>query len=131
MPATRRQFLTYMSLGAGGVVLAPIWRQLEAHAVAAGQPNPRFLFVVEGNGLPWEQIQPVGIERGGRTEFRGGVAVVLRPEARDRLIDRSHEGHALPRALEPLNPWKNRVTILQGLSGRVAGGGHSTNFGAL
>jgi len=117
MTTTRRAFLRGASLGAGSLVLGPLVRRLEAQA--AGRPAPRrFLFVVEGNGLPWKQIQPIGIER-------------KREGERDRLVDLPIGDHALPRALEPLAPWKDRVTVVNGLSGRVCGGGHSNNFGAL
>src|SRR5262245_60611869 len=131
MSATRRQFLTNVSLGAGSLVLAPILRQLEAHAAGEPQTAQRFLFVVEGNGLPWQQIQPLGIERGGIQVKSGEVSIVQRPEARDKLVVKPLDGHALPKALEPLSPWKDRVTVVQGLSGRVTGGGHSSDYGAL
>lgn len=130
MFATRRNFLRGVSLGAGAVVLSPLLEQLQADATGAA-PTKRFLFVVEGNGLPWDQIQPRGIERGGTSVFNGGVINVQRPVARNRLVERALDDHALPTALEPLNPWKQRVTIVQGLSGRVTGGGHSSDFGAL
>jgi hypothetical protein len=119
MTANRRDFLKGVSLGAGSLVLAPVLGQIEAQAAGRAESPKRFLFVLEGNGLPWQQIQPIGIERSGKNE------------ARNRLVEKSLEGHALPKALEPLTPWKDRVTVIQGLSGRVAGGGHSNNFGAL
>ena len=49
----------------------------------------------------------------------------------DGLVDLPLAQHELPRALEPLGEFKDRLTIIQGLSGRVCGGGHSNNFGAL
>jgi hypothetical protein len=131
MPANRRRFLSNVSLGAGGLLLAPVARALEAQAAGKAEGAKRFLFVMEGNGLPWQQIQPLGIERNGATQTKGGVSTVENPESRDRLVTQPLDGHGLPKALEPLEPWKDRVTILQGLSGRVTGGGHSTDFGAL
>lgn len=119
MTSNRREFLKGVSLGAGSLVLTPVLGQIEAQAAGRSELPKRFLFVLEGNGLPWQQIQPVGIERNRRES------------ARDQLVEKSLEGHTLPRALEPLTPWKDRVTVVQGLSGRVAGGGHSNNFGAL
>ncbi len=128
---TRREFLKGVSFGAGSLVLGPVLRQLEAYAAGSRSTAQRFLFVLEGNGLPWQQIQPVGIERAGRTHVNGGSATVVEPESRNQLVVKPLADHALPRALEPLQPWKDRVTIIQGLSGRVTGGGHSTDFGAL
>lgn len=114
----RRQILRGLSLGAGSLVLGPVVAQLEAHA--AGQtPRPkRFVFVLEGNGVNPEQVQPAGIPR-------------KKQQDRDTLIDCPLADHQLPFALEPLAPFKSRLAIIQGLSGRVCGGGHSNNYGAL
>ena len=117
MPRTRREVLRGLTLGAGAVVLSPVLEQVTAHAAGLA-PRKRFVFVVEGNGVPWAQVQPVGIARG-------------REHERDRVVSLPLTDHALPPALEPLSPWKDRVTIVQGLSGRVCGGGHSNDFGAL
>lgn len=121
MTASRRKFLQGVSLGAGAVVLAPLVRQLEVQAAAPPSVKPaRFLFVVEGNGLPWQQIQPAGITR-GKNEA-----------ARDRLVSQAlTKDNKLPKALEPIDAWKSKLTVVQGLSGKVAGGGHSNDFGAL
>lgn len=122
--ASRRQMLKGLSFGAGAVVLSPVLAQLKAEAAAAAGAaqalgkSRRFIFVVEGNGLPWQQIQPVGISR-------------AKEQQRDKIIDIPLSDHALPRALEPINAWKDRVAIVQGLSGKIAGGGHSNNYGAL
>ncbi len=37
----------------------------------------------------------------------------------------------MPAVLEPLAPFKQKLTVVQGLSGKVCGGGHSTAFGVL
>lgn len=122
--ATRRDFLKGISLSAGGVVLAPLCQQLQAQALAAESPTSRrpapkrFVFVLEGNGLNWDQIQPVGMQRPKEHE-------------RTTLVNRPHAEYPLPKALEPVADFRDRLTIVQGLSGRVAGGGHSNDFGAL
>jgi hypothetical protein len=118
MFANRRKFLKSVSLSAGSLVLSPLLQQLQAQATGTAERSKRFVFVLEGNGLPWQQITPIGITRGKESD-------------RDRLVDMPIGGLTLPKALEPLNPWKDRVTIINGLSGRVCGGGHSNNFGAL
>ena len=115
----RRSFLKGVSLGAGSLVLAPLVQQLAAQAAGTASGAKRFVFVVEGNGLPWHQIQPGGIVRGKN------------PDARNKLVEASLKGSKLPRALEPVAPWQDRLTVVQGLSGRVCGGGHSNDFGAL
>jgi hypothetical protein len=118
MPFHRRQVLQQASFGAGALVLSPVLAQLQAQAARTAGQRQRFVFVVEGNGVPWQQITPPGIKR-------------AKDHERTRLIDEPLANHALPTALEPVTPWKDRLTILNGLSGRVCGGGHSNNFGAL
>jgi hypothetical protein len=118
----RRDALKGISLGAGSVLLSPMLRQLTAEASGDEGSPMRFVFVVEGNGLPPDQIQPVGIERKKNAQSQNDV---------DRLVDAPLDNHELPEALKPLNNYKDRLTIIQGLSGRICGGGHSNNFGAL
>lgn len=118
MSADRRNFLKGTALGAGAVVLAPLVGALEAQAAGTAHRAKRFLFVVEGNGLPPHQVQPVGLTRAKEND-------------RTKLIEKALTDHALPKALEPVAEWKNKLTVVQGLSGRVCGGGHSNDFGAL
>lgn len=112
---TRRDFFRGTTLGAGGLFFAPFLRQLEAAADGSARPT-RFVFFLQGNGLYPNQIQPEGIER---------------PKQPDTLEDRSLDGHKLARSLDPLEPFKDRLALVQGLSGRVARGSHSSDFGAL
>lgn len=63
MALSRRDVLKSASLATGGVLLSPILDQIKAQAAGVSKRPPRFIFVVEGNGLPWEQITPVGVER--------------------------------------------------------------------
>ena len=119
----RREWLKGVSLGAGGMLLSPILRRLEAAASGSGDPSKRFVFVVESNGVRPEQLVPSGLKRGPREQkaLNGPAEFIDVP-----LGDRD-----LPFSLEPVKKWKDRVTIVQGLSGRINGGGHSNNFGAL
>ena len=79
--------------------------------------------MVESNGLPPQQLAPSGIERKPRRqEALNGPAEFFEASLADR---------DLPTSLEPIKQWKDKVTIVQGLSGKVAGGGHSNNFQAL
>jgi hypothetical protein len=121
-----------MPPGGSAALLAPILDQLKAHADGGGsQPPRRFIFVVEGNGLYARHLVPKG---------------VIRPEVNGRAVSGNHndtytdaqvfrevplKGHDLPDVLTPLTAYKDRLTILQGLSGRACQGGHSVNFGAL
>lgn len=129
MTANRRQFLTAASLGTGATILSPMLARLQAEAAGVASPR-RVVFVVEGNGVPWHQIQPKGIERtrnlissGSYTGRSGGV--------REGVRDIPLKNHDLPVALEPVSFVKDRVTVIQGLSGKMNSGGHSNDFGAL
>ena len=114
---TRRHFFRGVALGAGGTLLTSLANRIEA--TESGKPiPPRFLFLVEGNGMAPSTIQPKEIKLPGRGK---------RPQYREEsIVDKT-----LPEGIEPLSPWKSKMAILQGLSGRVAGGGHSNDFGAL
>ncbi len=120
---SRRHFLRNTGLGAGALALSPVVQQLHARAEGKGPKAPRFVFVVESNGLPPQQLAPSGIKRKARRQqpFNGPA----------KLIDESLKERELPVSLQPISKWKDKVTIVQGLSGRVAGGGHSNNFMAL
>ena len=47
---SRRKFLSTSGATAGGLLLAPILSQIKAQAAGTKLP-PRFVFLVEGNGL--------------------------------------------------------------------------------
>ncbi len=118
MSINRRDILKGITLGSGAVILSPLVKQLEAYGADAAVPRQRFVFLVEGNGLPWEQIQPVGIER-------------AKEHQRTEKVELSLEDHQLSASLEPIAEFKDRVSVIQGLSGKVCGGGHYNDFGAL
>ena len=61
--ANRRAFLRNTGLGAGALALGPVVQQLKARAKGKTPSAPRFVFVVESNGLPPNQIAPEGITR--------------------------------------------------------------------
>ena len=103
MRTNRRKFLTSSSLGVGALVLGPMLRQLQAQAATSAPLPRRFLFVVEGNGLPWQQIQPPGIERGGSTLVKAGVATVANPESRPAAIH--DELRRVPGTCSPAHPF--------------------------
>ncbi len=123
MSLNRREALKFLGLSAGAAFLAPILTRLRAQAGGAAVAAKRFVFVVESNGVRPEQLAPSGIERKPREqkEFNGPA----------ELIDLPLKDRELPFSLQPVRAWKDRVTIVQGLSGRVCGGGHSNNFQAL
>jgi len=113
MDLKRRDFLKAGSLGAGGLMLTQFVNQLEA----APKAKPaRVLFFVQGNGVYPRDVQPAGIEF---------------PKTPAKLEDRPLDGHAMSLSLEPLAPWLKKMTMIHGLSGRVARGSHNMGFAAL
>lgn len=113
----KRRFLKTLSLGASAPILAPMLNQVSYGAEGEEAPL-RFLFVVEGNSLPPLQVHPEGIP-------------FVEQGRRNRFVTHKLGGTRLPRSLMPVNEYKNHITILQGLSGRMCSGGHSSDHGAL
>ncbi|MCH2580222.1 MAG: DUF1552 domain-containing protein, partial [Planctomycetes bacterium] len=117
MKIDRRQILKGLSLGAGSVLLSPVIRRVLANAEGKAR-TPRFVFVLQSNGFDAVQACPKSIpfqKYSDREKFES--------------IDLS--GHKLPAGLAPLESLKSKTTIVQGLSGRCTGGGHSTHGGCL
>ncbi len=121
MAIVRREWFKHFSLGTSGVLLSPLLNRLAAEEAGTYAPR-RFVFVMEGNGFNPPQAQPKSIDRKKNAQSRNDV---------DRLQDISLAEHELSEAMEPLSEFKNRLTVIQGLSSRICGGGHSNNFGAL
>ena len=122
---TRRTILRSAALGAGATLLSPLLGQLAAHAAGdeqAAMPK-RIVFIMQSNGMSPMHLVPVGAKRraDGRNE----------PPTNDKLEDLSLADKALHPALEPLSAFKDRMSLVQGLSGRVAKSDHSSNHGAL
>jgi len=123
MAIDRRDALKGLSLGAGSLLLSPILSRMQAQAAGKQSLGKRFVFVVESNGVRPEQMAPSGIQRKPRHQ---------RPlNGPPEFVDVSLKDRELPFSLKPVEKWKDRVTIVNGLSGRMCGGGHSSNFQAL
>ena len=139
MKLNRRQVLRRAALIPGGMAISPLLLPLveRARAEANGAPPPlRFVFVVKSSGLtPAELVpEPLAAERVSTSDATNPgpnyrQALSLTPT--DTLIDRPLEGLALHESLAPLEPLKNRLAIVQALSGKMCRGGHSSWFGAM
>lgn len=115
---SRNEFLRGLSMSAAGsVLLHPLLGKLAAEVEGRAQPT-RFLFVLEGNGCPPNQVHPTNLDL---------VPMGERKQTAEETFNAEH----LPRALQPIKDYADRMLILQGISGRICGGGHSTYFGAL
>lgn len=119
----RRDALKGLGMSAGATFLAPILTRLEAQAAGASVAGKRFVFIVESNGVKSQQMAPSGVTRKERDQkaFNGPT----------EFVDVTLADRKLPFSLEPIQEWKEKVTIVNGLSGRICGGGHSNDHGAL
>jgi len=105
-----------ITVGGGSLALLPFlnhFARLEADDASDRLPK-RFVFVVKASGLQAEFINPEGLKHGGGTR-----------------VDESLEGRVLAKGMESLAPFQDRLTILQGLSGKMCNFGHSSFYGAL
>ena len=99
------------------MLLSPMIQRVMANAEGKERP-PRFVFVLQSNGFDAVQACPESIpfqKYANREKFES--------------IDLTQ--HKLPKGLAALEPLKSKTTIVQGLSGRCTGGGHSTWGGSL
>ncbi len=111
-------------MATGGLALGPFFQQLRAEAVSDPAKLPRrFVFVVRSNGILSTEIQPKGLEHLAKTRGHAG----WQTESQDYGLD----DYELHEAMSPLAPLKQRVTIFQGLSGKMCRGSHEAGFGAL
>lgn len=111
----RRTFFRGTTLGLGGLYFSSFLRDVNA-ASKGNAPTPRVLFFVQGNGVYPNEIQPAGIEL---------------PRDPTTLEDRQLSDHAMAHSMEPLQPWVKKMTLIHGLSGRIARGSHNSGFAAL
>lgn len=117
MSASRRTFLKGLSLSPSGLLLAPMLRRFALEDDDARDLPQRFVFVMKSSGIIPEKLDP--------------PTLASKTPSASRIVNEPLAEHALPKTLAPLTPFRNRTTILQGLSGKMCRGGHSSWFGAL
>jgi len=124
----RRNILKGLAAGSVTPLLRPFINNLQAED--EGNLPKRFLFVVKSSGLtPAELVPSDLVETMVRPGEREGWPAELVPSK--KLIDLPLKDHKLPASLDPLLPFTDKLTILQGLSGKMCRGGHSAWYGAL
>lgn len=77
----------------------------------------RFVFVMKSSGIIPERLEPPTLKDAMKD--------------RSKAVSESLTGHALPETLKPLEPFKDQLAIIQGLSGKMCRPGHSSWFGAM
>jgi hypothetical protein len=115
MHYSRRDFLSSMSLGAGSFLLTPLLQAVERQAKGDAKAFPsRFVFLNVNSGIWPEAIVP--------DEFKASGSDALNAS----LLNTS-----LPPSMKALEPYRKYLSIIQGLSGKMCQGGHTSNFGML
>lgn len=133
---TRRNLLKGIALGSGGLVLSPLVNQLAAQAAGKNVFPQRFVFVVKSSGLTPGHIVPDNfmddyVEQKKSYIAGEGYTSGLQMKDCDKFISRSLKDAKLNASMKSLEPFKDRLTILQGLSGNMVTGGHASGYGAM
>ena len=116
---TRRRFLEASATGAGALAISPCFNHLLAAEQPALPPH-RFIFIRKSNGnLPQTFSLPTFSEEQQRKD-----------KSKEPFeADLAH--HELPQWLRALEPHKENLTILNGVSMSVSGGGHYSFSGCM
>ena len=119
MMNTRRSFLQSAGLGAGALALSPSFN----HLLGAAKPDPqphRFIFIRKSNGnVPSLFSLPTFSEEHKKKDKD--------KEAFEADLDK----HELPTWLRALDGHKENMTILNGISMEMSGGGHYSFSGCM
>lgn len=119
MMNTRRSFLQSAGLGAGALALSPSFN----HLLGAEKPDPqphRFIFIRKSNGnVPSLFSLPTFSEEHKKKDKD--------KEAFEADLDK----HELPQWLRALDDHKENMTILNGISMEMSGGGHYSFSGCM
>ena len=141
MTTTRRRFLKGMGLGLSAPLLYPLIKEL--YAKEGGITPKRFVFLVEGNGIePSSFLSPkmrqhlesntgatgLDTERMSYRRYKHDtVQIVEQADLSEAICLSPLAGHSAQGEAD-LQPY---ATLVMGLSSKITGGGHHTNFGAL
>ena len=139
MQLNRRQVLRRAALIPGGMAISPLLLPLvqRARAEANGAPPPlRFVFVVKSSGLTPAELVPQQltdelVSKSDATNPGPNYKQALSLNPTEKLIDCPLAEMKLHESLDALEPFKKKMAIVQGLSGKMCRGGHSSWFGAM
>ena len=131
MTYKRRQFLRDLSLGGSSLAMAPFLHSLRVHAEGDEAAFPkRFVFVVKSSGVEKFNLVPEGLTNHFVDE-KTGVKLGNRSRREGPMVDVPLAKHKLPEKLAALEGFKDRLTIIQSLSGVGFRGNHTKGFGTL
>ena len=117
-------------------MLSPLVSQLAAQAAGKNEFPQRFVFVVKSSGLTPGHIVPENfiddyiVQKESYIAGEGYTSGVQLKDG-DKLVRRSLKDAVLNGSMKALEPFKDRLTILQGLSGNMVTGGHMSGYGAM
>ena len=131
MTYKRRQFFRDLSLGGCSLAMAPFLHSLRVHAAGNAAAFPkRFVFVVKSSGIDKYNLVPDGLINHFVDE-KSGEKLGNRSRREGALVDVPLAKHKLPSKLTALEKFKDRMTIIQSLSGVGFRGNHTKGFGTL
>lgn len=122
---SRRSFVEKLGLGAGAVLLSPIASALVQEARGQAVDRKVVVFMLAGNGIhpDWcftpVEFKPPGVGPEG-TQY----------EVKTPLLD-APLTYTLPPMWKAMEPYRNRMLLIDGLANVVTGPSHTTNYGAL
>ena len=127
----RREFLQGLTIGGGALAMAPFLESVRAHATGdISAISKRFVFVVKSSGIDKYNLVPEGLKNNFVDES-DGKKLGNRSRREGPLVDAALTEHSLPEKLGALKEFKDRLTIIQSLSGVGFRGNHTKGFGTL
>lgn len=112
----RRALKTMIGTGVGSLAFLPFLSQLKLHA--AGKMPKRLVFVCKSSAIYPEDWRLEGIND-------------VEPGESTSLINESLKGAKLPFHLNPMEEFKDQLTMIQDLSGKQVKGGHGGGYACL
>lgn len=125
MNITRRTALQ----GLTGAMAAPLALPLMVNAAPATSGPKRVIFFLQNHGFCPAHAHPQSIGFSDADDEHAAIRKLQ--EKLDRVIDEPLTDHTLPSWIDPLEPIKDRVTIVQGLNGKHVVPYHGAPYGAL
>ena len=114
------------------MLFAPFLKGLEMHAAGAEAAFPkRFVFIVKASGMDPYNLVPGGLPNQPVSAKPSEAAKISYASGRDKLVQAAWSDHSLPEIFKPLEAFKDKLTIVQGLSGNNFKGNHTAGYGAL
>ncbi|HBF17123.1 MAG TPA: hypothetical protein DDW37_05775, partial [Verrucomicrobiales bacterium] len=127
----RRQFFQKLSRGGSALALTPFFQTLRVHGAGTEEALPkRFVFVVKSSGIDKFNLVPKGLEN-HFVNPDDHKKLGNRGRREGPLVDVALADYKLPEKLASLETLKERLTIIQSLSGVGFRGNHTKGFGTL